>query len=92
MSPVEAQGATGSKSQSGVQIGESLATTSNSATIYAGNNDLLGIGAVKAQQAVAGTGLASTAATDESASALAAASLVSVSERSSPWAAESADS
>ena len=63
VSPVEAEGATGSKSQSGVQIGQSLATTSNSATIYAGNNDLLGIGAVKAQQTVAGTGLESTAAT-----------------------------
>ena len=63
VSPVEAEGATGSKSQSGVQIGQSLATTSNSATIYAGNNDLLGIGAVKAQQTVAGTGLSSTAAT-----------------------------
>ena len=62
VSPVEAEGATGSKSQSGIQIGQSLATTSNSAAIYAGNNDLLGIGAVKAQQTVAGTGLASTAA------------------------------
>ena len=70
VSPVEAEGATGSKSQSGVQIGESLATTSNSATIYAGNNDLLGIGAVKAQQAVAGTGLASTAATAYGSSAI----------------------
>jgi len=70
VSPVEAQGATGSKSQSGVQIGQSLATTSNSATIYAGNNDLLGIGAVKAQQAVAGTGLASTAATAYGSSAI----------------------
>ncbi len=70
VSPVEAVGATGSKSQSGVQIGQSLATTSNSATIYAGNNDLLGIGAVKAQQTVAGTGLASTAATAYGSSAI----------------------
>jgi len=60
--PAEAEGATGSKTQTGRQIGESLASNTNSAAIYAGNNDLLGIGASKTETVVSGTGLPSTAA------------------------------
>ena len=61
--PAEAEGATGSKTQTGRQIGQSLASNTNSGAIFAGNNDLLGIGATKSETSVAGTGLASTAAT-----------------------------
>ena len=61
--PAEAEGATGSKTQTGIQIGQTLASTGNSGAIFAGNNDLLGIGATKAETSVSGTGLASTAAT-----------------------------
>ena len=61
--PAEAEGATGSKTQTGIQIGQSLASTGNSGAIFAGNNDLLGIGATKAETSVSGTGLSSTAAT-----------------------------
>jgi flagellar hook-basal body protein len=58
----EAEGATGSKAQSGRQIGQSLAQNSNSIAMFAGNSDLLGIGESKTEQIIAGTGLASTAA------------------------------
>jgi len=61
--PAEAEGATGSKTQTGRQIGESLASNTNTAALFAGNNDLLGIGATKSETVVSGTGLTSTAAT-----------------------------
>ncbi len=60
--PLEPQGAAGSKTQAGKQIGTTSATNSSSPAMYLGNNDLLGIGAAKTVQAVAGTGLVSTAA------------------------------
>ena len=68
--PAEAEGATGSKTQTGIQIGQTLASTGNSGAIFAGNNDLLGIGATKAETSVSGTGLASTAATAYGATAI----------------------
>ena len=60
--PAEAEGATGSKSQTGRQIGASLASNLNTAALFSGNNDLLGIGATKSATTIAGTGLDSTAA------------------------------
>jgi flagellar hook protein FlgE len=68
--PAEAEGAAGSKSQTGRQVGESLATNTNTGALYAGNNDLLGIGATKSETTVAGTGLASTAAVATGATAI----------------------
>ena len=58
--PAEPQGA--SKTAPGRQIGQSMAPNANSPVMFAGNNDLLGIGAAKTTQTVAGTGLPSTAA------------------------------